>query len=226
MAGRRKATRDTEIRGTKSSELIESLCNLLEPLKEALGPSYEIVIHDLSRLPNSVVGIAGNITSRSPGSPPTNLLLRAIREEKFDDLLEYRSDLPNGRTLRSSTLFIRDSSEEVIGCICINQDITDLIAAKLTLESLCHIRPLERPSNDNSEYYENDPMNILESLVEEGIKVVGQVPALMQREQRLELIKYLEERGAFLIKGSARYVASALGVSPSTIYSYLNEVKH
>lgn len=225
VADRRKSSKDFELRHACSSEILQALCGLLGSFTEALGPSHEVVIHDLSRLPNSVVGIAGNITGRTAGSPPTNVLLRAIRDEKFDDLIGYRSDLPNGRVLKSSTLFIKDLGGQVIGCMCINQDITDLLGAKLALEGFCSTEPLQRAYDDMPEYYAADPTRILESLVDEAIKRVGQVPALMHREQRLELVRYLEERGAFLIKGAVRYVASVLGVSSCTVYSYVKEIR-
>lgn len=225
VADRRKSAKDSELRHAGSSELLQALCGLVDSLVEALGPAYEVVVHDLSRLPNSVVGIAGSVTGRTAGSPPTNILLRAIREKKYDDLIGYRSDLPNGRILKSSTLFIKDLSGETVGCICFNQDITDLLGAKLALEGICATEPLQRACDDTSEYYAADPTRMLENLVDEAIKKAGQVPALMHKGQKLALVRYLEEKGAFLVKGAVRYVASVLGVSSCTVYSYVNEVR-
>lgn len=45
----------------------------------------------------------------------------------------------------------------------------------------------------------------------------------MSRSQKQGVVKYLDERGAFLIKKSVEQVAARLGVSRFTIYNYLDE---
>jgi hypothetical protein len=45
----------------------------------------------------------------------------------------------------------------------------------------------------------------------------------MSRSQKQDLVKYLDERGAFLIKKSVEQVAVRLGVSRFTIYNYLDQ---
>ena len=42
----------------------------------------------------------------------------------------------------------------------------------------------------------------------------------------MEVVKRLEERGAFLVKRSAEQVAEALDLSRFTIFSYLKEIRH
>ena len=42
----------------------------------------------------------------------------------------------------------------------------------------------------------------------------------------MEVVKRLEERGAFLVKRSAEQVAEALDLSRYTIFSYLKEIRH
>ena len=41
----------------------------------------------------------------------------------------------------------------------------------------------------------------------------------------MEIVKYLDEKGAFLIKKSAERVAEYLDISRFTVYNYLNETK-
>jgi len=42
----------------------------------------------------------------------------------------------------------------------------------------------------------------------------------------MEVVKRLEERGAFLVKRSAEQVAEALDLSRYTIFAYLKEIRH
>ena len=55
---------------------------------------------------------------------------------------------------------------------------------------------------------------------------MGKTPAAMSREEKMEVVKRLEERGAFLVKRSAEQVAEALDLSRYTIFSYLKEIRH
>lgn len=47
----------------------------------------------------------------------------------------------------------------------------------------------------------------------------------MSREKRLELIRFMDQRGVFLVKGAVERVAEKLGISKVTVYSYLDDVR-
>ena len=47
----------------------------------------------------------------------------------------------------------------------------------------------------------------------------------MQKAQKLEVVRTLNEEGMFLIRGAVDYVADSLSVSRPTIYNYLAELK-
>ncbi len=93
-----------------------------------LGDRYEVILHDLSHVESSIVGIEGSITHRKIGGPATNYLIQLLREygDEAKDSINYKNVMPDGRVLRSSTIFIRDNDGKIIGSLCINQDLTDL----------------------------------------------------------------------------------------------------
>src|SRR5882757_7903120 len=93
-------------------------------LAQALGSNSEVLLHDLSLIPNSIVAIGGNLTGRSAGGPVTDLLLRNIRQGRTENILDYRTKHSDGRTFRSSTVFLRDENDAPFACLCINTDIT------------------------------------------------------------------------------------------------------
>lgn len=47
----------------------------------------------------------------------------------------------------------------------------------------------------------------------------------MKRREKIELIRFMDEKGIFLMKGAVDKVADQLGISRVTVYSYLDEVK-
>ena len=63
-------------------------------LGEALGPDYEVVLHDLTSEDGTIVAIVNNhISGRTEGAPLSNMALRFIQErmyEKQDYLAGYQ----------------------------------------------------------------------------------------------------------------------------------------
>ena len=77
-----------------SADLLQVLGGIIGPLADALGPDTEVVLHDLSKVPNSIVALGGKLTGRSIGGPITDLLLRHIRQGRSDNLLRYQTHPP------------------------------------------------------------------------------------------------------------------------------------
>ena len=72
-------------------------------LGEALGPDYEVVLHDLTSEDGTIVAIVNNhISGRTEGAPLSNMALRFIQErmyEKQDYLAGYQgASQAKGRT--------------------------------------------------------------------------------------------------------------------------------
>jgi predicted transcriptional regulator YheO len=105
--------------------VLEVLAGLVEPLWRSLSTDSEVVLHEIGRLPNSVVAIAGEVTGRQPGDPATDLLLEQLRNvDREQNKIDYQSVLPDGRRLRSSTMIVRDSAGIPVAALCINTDIS------------------------------------------------------------------------------------------------------
>lgn len=65
---------------------------------------------------------------------------------------------------------------------------------------------------------------IVDQLIQQIIKT--SVHPAMKRHEKVELMRFMEEKGIFLMKGSVEKVASLLGISKVTVYSYLDEIKN
>ena len=102
------------------------------------GRHCEVAVHDLTRLDRSLVYIAGDVTKRKPGSPITDLVLKALRQDgdHVEDLPNYRTITSEGRVLKSSTFFFRGKRGKVIGALCINLDTTDFMNTIHFVETL------------------------------------------------------------------------------------------
>ena len=82
------------------------LKQLIEPLRHVLACDSEVVLHDLTMLPNSIVAIEGSLTGRQVGGPATDLLLSKYAAGTLASQVGYQSRLPDGRLLRSTTIIV------------------------------------------------------------------------------------------------------------------------
>ena len=204
---------------------LEAVAQLIPSLRQMLGPKFEVILHDLSHVESSIVMLDGDVTHRKIGGPATDYLLKLLREggDGAENSVNYKTVLPNGRLLRSSTIFIRDEEGRIIGSLCFNQDLTDYIVARNLIEenTLFGQTEVEPPK----ETFAQDIGEVMESVVDTEITLFQKPVVYMQKEDKLCIVAKLEQKGVFAIKNAVEYVAECLGVSNFTVYNYLKEVR-
>lgn len=209
----------------KRREQLEAIGRLVPGLAATLGAAAEVVLHDLSDPEHSIKAIAGDITHRTLGGPLTDLVLRLLRARTTNqDVVNYENVTKDGRKLRSSTIFISDG-DEVIGCLCINIDLTGPLLAQKFLQDYCTAAKLSTGEKDCPESFSADVYEMLSRLMDEIVAKIGVPVAKMTRQDRLVAVKTLDEKGFFMIKGTIDYAASALLVSRYTVYNYLTQTR-
>jgi predicted transcriptional regulator YheO len=185
-----------------------------------LGESCEAVIHDLSDLEHSIIWIQGDVTGRTVGGSVTDLGLEALRKSKTDPLLNYTTYTESGKTLTSSTIWLRDLQGESYGAFCINLDVTPVLVA---LDFLRRMAPRAQQAEVGERFFRS-PHDMLDAMIAEFETKARTAGKDMNREQRIDMVRFLEERGAFQMRNAAPIVATRLGVTRETIYNYLGEV--
>ena len=204
---------------------LEAVAQVIPGLQRMLGPRYEVILHDLSHVESSIVMLEGDVTHRKIGGPATNYLLKLLREggDKAANSANYKTVLPDGRILRSSTIFIRDDAGKIVGSLCLNQDLTDFIVARNLMEEGTSFGPpdVEPPK----ETFAQDISEVMESVVDTEVSLFQKPVAYMQKEDKLGIVARLEQKGIFAVKNAVEYEAECLGVSNFTVYNYLKEVR-
>ena len=64
--------------------------------------------------------------------------------------------------------------------------------------------------------------DLLDHLIEESVALVGKPVPLMNKEDKVTAIQFLNDAGAFLITKSGDKVANYFGISKYTLYSYID----
>ena len=207
----------------------KAIFNILKQLADAVvktfGRSCEVAVHDFSDLNKSLVYLAGDVTGRKKGAPITDLVVKALHRDgkTIKDRYNYKTTTKDGRSIKSSTIFIRDSAGDVIGGFCTNIDTTDLLNAGQVLQQLVRTRTFN--AQEPHETFAATIGETIEALFGQAVSAVGKQPATMSTEEKIEIVKVLENKGAFQIKGAVDQVAILVGVSKYTIYNYLQKVR-
>lgn len=236
------------------------------------GPNCEVVLHDLSDPVHSVVRVEnGEVTGRAVGQGLRHLVPNLLRMSRTDDGA-LSSESPNllpvywlrsrGRLIRALSLLIRDDAGEVIGVLCINQDVTNVSAAAGQLQALLALLPPGEASilpeasasasadalasehaaaqlasavsrdteakdlqKDADIELEGSVLKTVYAMIDrmtERVRAGRSSSAVLTREERLPLVRFMDTRGVFLVKGALDYAAERLGVSKVTLYSDLD----
>ena len=203
-------------------ELMPYLQPVMKAIAESVGPFCEVVLHDLTEgdVEHTIVAIEnGHVTGRKVGGPATNLGLEFLRRTVDDDDFGYYTHTGDGRELRSSSVYFRNDSGRPIAVLCINVDMTPFHALQHSLAAM-----LDRHSaTDRQEILASDINDVLDGLIESAVQWIGKPVALMSRDEKVQILHFLDRKGAFTIKHSVDRVADRLNVSRVTAYSYLDQ---
>ena len=213
---------------------LDLLKQIAHGLAVQFGDSCEIVIHDLKaeQLEHSVVHIEnGHVTGRKLGDGPSRVVFDALSNPpaKIKDRLSYLTKTEDGRILKSSTMFIRGDAETVEYIFSLNYDITALLSIENAVHSLITTQKETQIRENGISDDDSQPQpilhnvtDLLDSLIEQALNLVGKPVAAMNKDDKIKVVKYLNDAGAFLITKSGDRIASLLGISKFTLYNYMD----
>ena len=76
--------------------------------------------------------------------------------------------------------------------------------------------PTQIPTNVNE---------LLDDLIAQSIKIIGKPTALMNKDDKIQAIQFLNNSGAFLVTKSGDKISKEFGISKYTMYSYIDAKK-
>lgn len=206
---------------------LELLIQIAHGISAQFGTSCEVVIHDLTKenLESSIVYIEnGHISNRKTGDGPSGVVLETLKRgaKDLDDELAYLTKTDNGKILKSSTMYVKGENDKVDYIFSLNYDITGIITMDNALRSLIEVK------NDVAKQPKritHNVNNLLDSLIEQSVELVGKPVALMNKDEKITAIQFLNKAGAFLITKSGDKVSNHFGISKFTLYSYIDAGK-
>ena len=208
---------------------LEMLVSTAHGIARQFGKDCEVCIHDLSvkDVEHTIIFIVnGHVTGRKVGDGASKVVLETLEALEEGDIivdhLGYRTTTQDGRILKSSTVFLKDSHGKYRWILGINYDVTALMNVDAALQSITTVE--SQDSNGDRQI----PLNVndlLDNLINQSVKRIGKPPALMNKEEKIQAIQFLRDAGAFLITKSGDKVSNFYGISKFTLYSYIDQSK-
>ncbi len=210
---------------------IKKFISIADFLGDVLGSNTEIILHDLTNYEESIVHIInGHISDRKIGDPVTDLVLEFIASESKGNkqfISNYNSKTIEGRLLYSSTYFIRDDDNEIVGALCLNSDYYEVKKSLSFLTSLLpnYVDDKILSINNIKENLNTDPQELTLSKIDSIVNEFDVVPSRMTTDEKTNVITALNDCGVFNIRGSVQEVAKKLQMSEPSIYRYIKKIK-
>jgi len=188
-----------------------------EAIVALFAPLAEVAVHDIRR--DRIVGIWNPISERKVGGRSLIAELRPYPEDARV-IGPYPKVLADGRAITSVSVILRNAKGMPRGLLCINVDRSPLDS---TIDLLVRFAaPVEdRPA----ELFDKDWREQILLVVDEECRSRSLRRERLTREQRLDLVRVLDERGLFATRNAAAHAGRALGVSRTTVYALLKEAR-
>ena len=206
--------------------ILENYIPTARLIAKTFGPHCEVILHDFSRPQNSVVYTENNtVTKREVGESFTEYFVKEVllsRKFNHDCCANYIMEGKDGKKIKSSTALIRDMNGKVIGALCVNINLTYLNEVIDSLSTLIGI-----PESIPQYSEETESVSTIREIVDDIIdRTIGdQDVSSMSRDQKISIIRFLNDKEIFAIKGALDKVSERMNISKVTVYSYLDEIK-
>lgn len=209
----------------------KSTVNFYQRMAKAIvsefGSGCEVVLYDMESDGNAfkIKFIEnGTVSGRKVGDGPASALQDALNDKGVfsEDKLAYMTQTSDGKILKSSMVFIRDINGKIEAAFEISYDVSLLMTLHNAIQSFIgKNEKKEEPASVRS----LNVKDVLHELMEQSLRSVGKPVSMMNKEDKMAVIKYLNDAGAFLITKSGPAICKSLGISKYTLYSYLEELK-
>lgn len=209
---------------------LESVLPLMRFFAEMLGPDAEIILYDVDdRVVHQVLNPMDE--DMVPGSEMRSLersLLDSKAYEKEEFIVNYRALSRSKHKLKSATFFLKNNPERQLrGMITVNINVERLVELRDALNVMISgYRPYEAAAE--SVFYNNFDVSVeglVSNAIREELDRFGVEPTRLSYQEKMDMVRSLDEKGIFLVKGAIAELAAALKTTETSIYRYLNKLQ-
>lgn len=205
----------------EQENVLDFLKRLADGISIMFGNQCEVVIRDMNNSESAIVYVKNDhITDKDIDN---ELSIFGLDEKDAftagNDLVNSKGITKNKRMIKTSSFHIKE--EDYHYTFVINYDYTHLSIAQSILNDFTQVGE-DRGLNLEED---NSVAQMLEDLYEEAIAYIGKPVPVMKKEERVKMVRYLNEKGAFSIHKGIPTISEKMNLSRYTIYNYLKEIK-
>ena len=199
-----------------SELLMEQLSVIAEGLSQTFSPFCEVVMHDLTQPEHAILAIHNNLSGRKEDDPVTELGLARIASPDFPDIIaNYANTFADSRPAKSTSIGLKNAKGDYVAVLCMNVDMTlfrDIqnMLAQLTWTDTPVVPETLEPAGAES----------LRQRIDQFAASRATTPRSLKASKRRELLQELRKAGLLDMKRSMETVASHLGISHSSFFSF------
>ncbi len=201
-------------------------------LEKTLGDIAEITLYSFEKnKEGELISKSSNCSFEMGSSIPKTLgkLLEKYAKDEDPDL-NFVTNFPgkanDGQLFRVSTFFIKDSKKNLRGVFNIRIDISNMIGAANFLNGLLKAITGGDERNIAKESDEVDELGTIEEyaqyVINQYFNNLKKLIDALNTSEKIEIVKQLNQKGIFHLKGSVGELAKRFNTSEKTIYRYLS----
>lgn len=204
---------------------------LMQNLSIFFGDSCEIVVHDYRNGSDCTIVdiINGELSGRSVGeSSRSGLIVGAGQDvNKFKTPAVFYFTNPKGLVCKSCTTFIADENNKIIGSVCINLNVTDLLHASYSLGKLLDVPniKIEGEEKDDTSILVNNVDDVLVYFLNIAEQKIGKTAGAMSKEEKVKALGFLDRKGILKISKVSLELCEKFNISKFTLYNYIEEAR-
>ncbi|EKF18306.1 YheO-like domain-containing protein [Nitratireductor pacificus pht-3B] len=206
--------------------ILRPFAALMETLVAQFGANCQVSLYDMREKRPRLVAVSGTVMEAVIGSQLPEKLFTRFREasDRPSGRLQFTAATPDGRRLSSSLTILRDADETPLGCMRIDLCIESLMHSIDMLQTFCNfdVAPPSEAGNTHNE----DVIGMVDAVIDEALGRNETLRTQDSRTYRMNVIRELEEKNVFLVKGAVDLIAARMNVSKFTIYNYIDRIRN
>ncbi len=192
---------------------------LIKAVVDLFHPFVEAAVHDLEK--GKVVAIYHNISQREVGEPSPLKELKVDTEDFPEYFTPYYKQNWDGRSLKCTSVTMRNKKGKPIGLICLNIDASFFQDGYQLLKTFLNVKDeAENPIEIFGSQCEEQAEGVIKQFLDEKHLSLNH----LNRAQKRELVVQLYRKGIFNFKNATPFIARKLNTSRASIYNYIKQI--
>jgi predicted transcriptional regulator YheO len=202
------------------AQVFELLARVAEAVASAVGPNCRVTVHDLRTPLHTVIAAHGRGGAMDDPAPPSGA---AMPWDSAEGMGNHVSVQTEGEQVASS-VWVRDATGHIVGALTVSYDFSGIAAATDLLRRAVPSALLAAGRAGQATAGVPAEQRIAE-MIGETVRALRKPLHAFDRDDRVALVRALDEAGIFAIRRAADIVARELGISRASVYAYLRAAR-